>query len=145
MTPSSAILPPYSSFQTSDPLRPQENRATPIFSNLSPRFGARGLTIPEVAHNSYEMRGREVWRGRREDREPHAPEAAASPSKNPDTPPNAIVAAARERGVAFVLAADRALFTLAWRGPHDPLIDRAVRDNYETILAWLIREAKGEP
>ena len=60
------------------------------------------------------------------------------------TPPDVIVAAARERGVIFVLDPERTLFTLDWRGPHDPLIDAAIRDNYEGILAWLIREAEGE-
>jgi hypothetical protein len=63
----------------------------------------------------------------------------SAPSKS--APPEVIVAAARERGVIFDLAPERDLFTLEWRGPVDPLIDEAIRDNYEAILAYLIREA----
>jgi len=36
------------------------------------------------------------------------------------------------------------LFTLEWRGPSNPMIECAIRDNYEAVLAWLIREAEGE-
>ena len=57
----------------------------------------------------------------------------------------AIVATApRGADVTFVLAPDRALFPLEWRGPYDRLIDEAIMDNYEEILAWLVREAEGE-
>jgi hypothetical protein len=59
------------------------------------------------------------------------------------TPPEIIVPAARWKGVAFVLAPTRDLFTLEWAGPSDPLINEAIRGNYEAILAWLIREAEG--
>jgi multidrug efflux pump subunit AcrA (membrane-fusion protein) len=61
------------------------------------------------------------------------------------TPPNVIIAAAREKGVLLVLDPDRTLFTLEWRGPFDPLIDEAILANYEAILAWLIREAERGP
>jgi hypothetical protein len=57
--------------------------------------------------------------------------------------PSAIVAAAREKGVVFVLDPERSLFTLEWRGPDDRLIEEEIRDDYEEILAWLIREAEG--
>jgi hypothetical protein len=43
----------------------------------------------------------------------------------------------------FVLADDHSLFTLEWRGPYDPLIADAIKDNYAAILAYLIREAEG--
>jgi hypothetical protein len=42
----------------------------------------------------------------------------------------------------FDLDSEHSLFTLEWRGPFDPLIDEAIRGNYEAILAWLIREAE---
>ena len=72
------------------------------------------------------------------------------PSTTPQTTseihtlPDVFIAAAREKDIVFVLAPDRALFTLEWRGPYDRLIDEAIRDNYEAVLAWLRREAEGE-
>jgi hypothetical protein len=55
-----------------------------------------------------------------------------------------VVATARSRGVVFTLAPDRALFTLDWRGPFDPLLERAIKDNYAAVLALLISEAEGD-
>ncbi|HEY4808727.1 MAG TPA: hypothetical protein VIH81_13440 [Roseiarcus sp.] len=55
--------------------------------------------------------------------------------------PELVVAAAREAGVVFQLAPDGDLFTLEWRGPVGPLINDAIRDNYEPILDLLRREA----
>ena len=52
-----------------------------------------------------------------------------------NTSPDVIIASARGGGVVFVLAEDRALFTEDWRGPYDPLIAGAIKDNYEAILA----------
>jgi hypothetical protein len=59
------------------------------------------------------------------------------------TPPDVIVTGARRGGVLFVLDPERPLFTLEWRGPFDPLINDAIKDNYAAILAWLIHEAGG--
>ena len=56
-------------------------------------------------------------------------------------PPEVVVAAAREAGVVFQLAPEGDLFTLEWRGPVDPVIDEAIRANYEVILDLLRREA----
>lgn len=73
----------------------------------------------------------------------NTPKSARRRSAKGCSPPDVIVTSARGGGVVFVLAPDRTLFTLEWRGPYDPLIDEAIRDNYEAILAWLIREAEG--
>lgn len=59
------------------------------------------------------------------------------------TPPDVIVASARGVGIVFDLAPDHALFTPIWRGLYDPLIADAIKDNYDAILAYLIREAEG--
>ena len=58
-------------------------------------------------------------------------------AKAESTPPDIIVAAAREEGVVFQLAPEGDLFTLEWRGPVDPLIEAAIRANYEAILDLL--------
>ena len=67
------------------------------------------------------------------------------PSARPEinTQPDVIIASARGAGVVFFLSPDADLFTIEWRGPYDRLIDEAIRDNYDDILAWLIREAEG--
>lgn len=57
------------------------------------------------------------------------------------TAPEVVVAAAREVGVVFQLSPEGDLFTLEWRGPVDPLIEAAIRDNYDAILGVLRREA----
>jgi Protein of unknown function (DUF3631) len=135
-------LPPLSNLSPSQTLGKSRNSGPS--KPLTPKPGERFEALGD-ARNSYETRDREVWKGEiGEEREPRARGVAASTSKNPDTPPNVIVATARERDVTFVLAPDRALFTLEWRGPYDRLIDEAVRDNYEAVLAWLRREAEGE-
>jgi hypothetical protein len=67
----------------------------------------------------------------------HTPAAAIVPAE-------VIVAMARGRGVVFTLDPDHLLFTLEWRGPSNPMIECAISDNYEAVLAWLIREAEGE-
>jgi hypothetical protein len=51
------------------------------------------------------------------------------------------VASARAEGVVFVLDSERTLFTLEWRGPEDRLIEDAIKENYDAILAFLLREA----
>ena len=51
-----------------------------------------------------------------------------------------LVAAARERGVVFVLDPEHELFTLEWPGPRDELIEDDIKENYEEVLAWLIAE-----
>ncbi len=72
--------------------------------------------------------------------------ARTRPSARPQihSTPDVIVASARGAGgVVFYLSPDADLFTIEWRGPYDRLIDEAIRDNYEDILAWLIVEAEG--
>jgi hypothetical protein len=51
-----------------------------------------------------------------------------------------LVAAARERGVVFVLDPEHELFTLEWHGPRDELIEDDIKADYEKVLAWLIGE-----
>jgi hypothetical protein len=59
--------------------------------------------------------------------------------------PDVIISSARGAGVVFTLSPDADLFTIGWRGPCDRLIDEAIRDNYDEILAWLILEAEAAP
>ena len=70
-----------------------------------------------------------------------AQNAATGAVRGPLTPPEIIVRAAREAGVVFQLSPEGDLFTLEWRGPVDPLIEAAIRDNYDAILDLLRREA----
>ena len=80
----------------------------------------------------------------------------AKAARRGQPPPDVIVAAARERGVIFVLDPERTLFTLDWRGPHDPLIEEATRGGtmsrgsglvaevvHETDKAWLVETPSG--
>ena len=67
----------------------------------------------------------------------HTPAAAIVPME-------VIVAMARGRGVVFTLDPEHTLFTLEWRGPSTPMIECAISDNYEAVLAWLIREAEAQ-
>jgi hypothetical protein len=72
------------------------------------------------------------------------PSEARRASGGVRSPPD-VVTTARDGGVVFTLSPDYDLFTIDWRGPYDRRIDEAIRDNYDEILAWLIREAEGHP
>jgi putative DNA primase/helicase len=52
-----------------------------------------------------------------------------------------VIDAAAAAGARLVLSEDRTVFTVEWRGPYDPLVADALKDNYDAVLDWLRREA----
>jgi hypothetical protein len=55
-----------------------------------------------------------------------------------------VVRAAEAAGYGFIIHPDRRGFTLELKGPREALIDEAISDNYDAVLAWLIAQGVAE-
>ena len=109
-----------------------------------------------VCREEMEERGGKTFQARNCSLAPDVSPAVLNPPDTLSPPPAAytpaaaivptevIVAMARGRGVVFTLDPEHTLFTLEWRGPSTPMIECAISDNYEAVLAWLIREAEAQ-